>query len=281
MDKLNVKTKEINLMNDAMLKAIFRSQEARSVVAGFLSSVTGIDKELLMNAKYVGGEISKMKLTEKVKISDILVLIGDNRRIVVEMNYSKTNYLFDKNATYVFSNIIELTRPKIKLYPVVQLINIDNDNKFHTKSPILNFKIRDEEGHIETEMYESVHLILENIVNGEYNVAKEIKEFAEFFKSKSIQELEMKIKGDEDYMSAIRKIEDLSYDPEFAGQYDYQEAIEREKFEHHLTGLEEGREEGERKKQLEIAKTMLEEKMELEMISKCTGLSLEEIKNLI
>ena len=243
MDKLNVKTKEINLMNDALFKAIFRSQEARSVVAGFLSSVTGIDKELLMNAKYVGGEIPKMKLTEKVKISDILVLIGDNRRIVVEMNCSKTNCLFDKNATYVFSNIIELTRSKIKLYPVVQLINIDNDNKFHTKSPILTFKIRDEEGHIETKnvWIESVHLILENIVNGEYNVAKEIKKFAEFFKSKSIQELEMKFKGDEDYMSAIRKIEDLSYEPEFAGQYDYQEAIEREKFEHHLTGLEEGK----------------------------------------
>ena len=47
--------KEINLMNDQLFKAFFRSIEARKMIASFLSSLTGIDKETLINAKYIGG----------------------------------------------------------------------------------------------------------------------------------------------------------------------------------------------------------------------------------
>ena len=162
-------------------------------------------------------------------------------------------------------------------YPKVLIINIDANNEFKTKKPTLNFKIRDEDGHIETDIYESIHLILENIVNYKYNIDRNIKTFAEFLKTKTILELEEKFKGDEAYMSAVRKIEDLSTDPEFAGQYDYEEAIEREKFECHLTG----KREGEKNKQIEIAKSMLKDGMSIDIIPKYTGLSEEEIEKLV
>jgi len=44
---------------------------------------------------------------------------------------------------------------------------------------------------------------------------------------------------------------------------------------------EEGRAEGERLKAIEIAKTMITENISLETISKCSGLSLEDLKELI
>ena len=47
-------------MNDAVAKAFLRSKEARMIVASFLSEVTGIDKSVLMNATYTGGEIPKI-----------------------------------------------------------------------------------------------------------------------------------------------------------------------------------------------------------------------------
>ncbi len=43
---------------------------------------------------------------------------------------------------------------------------------------------------------------------------------------------------------------------------------------------DDGKEEGKKKKSLEIAKKMLEEKMDLKIISKVTGLSKEKIKKL-
>ena len=50
---------EINLLNDAMFKALFRSVEARKVVSEVISVLTGIDKDILMKADYQGGEIPK------------------------------------------------------------------------------------------------------------------------------------------------------------------------------------------------------------------------------
>ena len=56
-----IKTKKINMMNDALAKALLRSIEAREVVATFISKVVGMDKEILINATYAGGEIPKRK----------------------------------------------------------------------------------------------------------------------------------------------------------------------------------------------------------------------------
>ena len=59
-----IKTKEINLLNDAMFKALFRSNEARRMFARFLSAVTRMKQEVFLNAKFVGGEISKRIIDE-------------------------------------------------------------------------------------------------------------------------------------------------------------------------------------------------------------------------
>ena len=45
-------------------------------------------------------------------------------------------------------------------------------------------------------------------------------------------------------------------------------------------GLREGRLEGERDKAIETAKKMLENEIPIDLITKCTGLSLEEVKRL-
>lgn len=47
------------MMNDALLKSLFRSIEAREMVVSFLSAVTGISEESLMKAEYVDREIPK------------------------------------------------------------------------------------------------------------------------------------------------------------------------------------------------------------------------------
>ena len=45
MNKTQEKLKNINMLNDAMFKSLFRSIEARKMVSNFLSEITGIDKE--------------------------------------------------------------------------------------------------------------------------------------------------------------------------------------------------------------------------------------------
>lgn len=281
MLKNEIRNMKIDVMNDALAKALLRSEEAREVVATFISKVAGIDKELLINAKFVGGEIPKKKIYEKNKESDVMVLIDENHRIIVEINRNSTNYIFDKNSSYAMASIIEMTRPRNTRFPTVILINLDNFNKYHTKLPVLTFVPRDEEGNIETNLYKSIHIILENIVNQEYTIDNEIVKFAKLLRAKSIEELEKEFKEDDNYMKAVNKIEELLMDPNFAGAYDVEERRAFDMEDMRLTGKEEGIAEGKKKQQLEIAKNLLKlNTISIDDISKATGLSVEEIKEL-
>ena len=287
--------KEINLMNDQLFKAFFRSIEARKMIASFLSSVTGIDKETLINANYIGGELPKRKKYEKGKSSDVIVLIDDHNRVVVEMNQFDSDNQSEKNTTYLFSNILEANRVRDKKkYPKVILINLDAFNRYYTNVPILIFKIRDQFGHIENEMYTSLHLILANLVDDRYNkdVDEEIVKFSKLLKSKTIEELRENFEGDEEYMSGIDKVEDLISDPNFAGAYDIEERRQEELEDFYDTGYRKGKEAGiahgmevgmevaTKKSKVEIAKSMLKDNVEIGTISKYTGLSIKEIEKL-
>jgi hypothetical protein len=67
-----------------------------------------------------------------------------------------------------------------------------------------------------------------------------------------------KFKGDDDYMAAIRKVEDLSTDPDFIGYYDIEQAKRQDLEDMKKTGIRIGMErgitQGENKRNIEIAK---------------------------
>lgn len=267
---------QINMLNDALLKALFRSQEARNMIASFLSSITKISKEKLMTAEYVGGENPKRRLYEKGKTSDIIVIIDNRNRIIVEVNQYQTDHIFEKNSTYAYSNLLEATRISQIDYPKIILVNIDNMNYYETDRPMLNFKSMDEESHIENDLYTSIHLILANIVNSKYNIDKEIEKFGRLLKMKTLEEMKEEFKEDEAYMSGIKKIEELVMDPQFIGLYDIEERRQRDMLDSKLTGLREGRLDGIR----EIARIMLKKGIDIKVISECTSLTEEELNKL-
>ncbi len=279
---------KINLFNDAMFKAIFRNPKNRKIISEFLSEVTGVKQELLEQANYQGGEIPKKKLEEKGKIADLIIKIEDNQQIIVEMNQYRSNYIFEKNTSYAFSISSESSKKGRREYPRVILVNLDKFNPFQTKEGIIRFQLRDEEGHVETEIYESIHIILENIIDKQYNNNK-IKKFIEFMASETIEEMKERYEGDEEYMAAIRTVEELSTDPNFVGYYDLEEAHKQELEDMRETGYDDGMEEGIEKgiekgkteNQKEVARAMYADGVAIDTISKYVGISIEKIQSLL
>ena len=55
MKKIDKKETErvLRMDNDYLFKSLFRSVEARSMVALILSKITGLDEEVLLNADYI------------------------------------------------------------------------------------------------------------------------------------------------------------------------------------------------------------------------------------
>lgn len=215
--------KEINMQNDCMFKAVMCSPNNREMVVDVLHAFTKIEKKLLYNATYIGGEeIVKKNMVQKRQSVDMTIKIQSNQQIIVEMNQHSATSIFEKNTLYSFSKIVENTRSSKKIeYPKIILININNFNRFQTDQAILEFKLRDKEGNIETEFYESIHFVIANVKKSSYNVDNELKKFSNFLKKKTtLGELEREFKGDEKYMAAIRTVKELATDPEFSGYYD-------------------------------------------------------------
>ena len=197
-----VETK-INLLNNVMFKAICSHPNNRKMVAEFLSEVTGVQQERLEQASYQVGDIPKEKI-EEGNITDLIIKIEDDHLIVLEMSrYSRMGS------------------------PKIILVNLDDFNLWNTRQGILDFESIDEKGHIETDMYELIHIIFENIMDEKYDNTK-VKKFVEFITCKTIEEMKKRYEGDEEYMAAVRTVEELSKDPDFIKYYDIEEAYQQE-----------------------------------------------------
>ena len=85
------------------------------------------------------------------------------------MNQQYALNLFEKNTSYAFTLANINSRVSDKEYPAIILVNIDNFNYYKTRKPILHFQLKDQEGHIENEMYNSYHIIVENCLRKRYN----------------------------------------------------------------------------------------------------------------
>ena len=259
-------------MNDAAFKSLIRAEETRDIVIGVLSDITPVLESELKNALFLGGEVPKEILKEKGMVSDVIVRVNDKNGIIIEANRQYSKNLFDKNASYAFKNSYMESNVGKREYHPVSLVSVDKENVFDTDKPILVFQIQDEEGHIETELYYSVHLILENFQNLAYTISDRVRKFMEFFQNQpdTIANLKEKYK-DGEMMAFVNKAEELSKSTEFINYYNLEEMHEAEKQDFYHTGVED--------EKLAIAKKMLG-KYSLEEIQELTGLSEEEISKL-
>ena len=269
--------KVFDMCNDYMFKSVFRSIEARKVFARFLHQVTGIELATLLRADYQAGEIPKQNQNEKNKISDCIVRITNNQKLIIEMNNYKNKYTSKKATSYTYGIITESTGINDD-YPNIQLICIDNFNAYHTKKEILTFMSRDEDGNLENDLYKSIHIILENCKQSVYN---EIRNFGIFLSMTTIQEMQEYFKGDNDYMDAIEKVKSFTKDPEFIGYYDAEKQHKIDINEAHSVGIEQGIEQGTKQRNLEIAKKMLDKGIAKTEIADITNLTMHEIEKLI
>ena len=279
MSSTLLKTKEINLMNDALAKSIIRSKEAREEVIGFLSGITHIPKRKFKNALFVGGEIPKNNKQEKGKISDVMCILKDVI-IIIEINDSYYQNLFPKNSLYSYATLVSATSVNAKVYKKVILVNIDSFNHFKVKEPVIPFGTKYEELE-EHDLYTSYHVILENITNTNYNIDKEVRKFGEFLSLKlSIEELKEKYRGDDKYMDIVEKVEKFMRDNNLVQYYDLEASHQYEIKDSYDTGKNEGRKEGTQLERCNIARNLLNLNIDIPTIMKSTGLTRQEIMKL-
>ena len=290
MTKRYMDKDHINLMDDNMFKTLFSSIEARGIITSLINCITGIPKEELEKANFNSIELNKNNIKEKKKISDIIIRIDDNKRIILEMNKDYYNGLFEKNSSYAY-NLINITTSinNKRVYPRVILINIDNFNHYNTDKALLHFMtLEKSEGYKENDLYNSYHLVIENALKNNYN-EDEIKKFSKFLTMDNIGKMLKTFKGDNEYMAGIVKVEDLLkdvdkygllYEPEDVSELVLEYKIEQAEKVAMEKGMQEGIKKGIEQGIEKIAKKMLKTDMSIDDIINITGLTKEDLEKL-
>ena len=146
------------------------------------------------------------------------------------------------------------------------------------------------EKEMENETYVKYHISLPKIKEKYYNKEKltSFEKCLLVLKLEEMQEIEKVCEGDKVLMTTKEKIEEMNKELFYLGEYD-KEIRDRKIYNTRIKGaiqqglaegMEKGMKKGIKNGKIETAKKMLEEKIAIDVIIKCTGLNEEEIKKL-
>ena len=294
---------------DLVFKSIMQDKKCRRYLEYIIHECTKIDEKYIRkNLVIKNSELPVKSLSQKKKITDLVVEIGKNI-INIEMNNYYYKGLFERNDAYL--NELRNLKPKEEYSDIPKLIQINFDNFNRFNKTIMKFVIMNEETHIkETDNYEKYHINLKKINEKYYNKEK-LNKFEKRLLVLTLDNEEELIKiskGDDMMKKVEEKIIELSEDQARILCYDEEEHKEKvrravlitekeiAKEEGKKEGLEEGKKEGikkgiekgiqkgiekgEKTKQKEIAINMINSNFDDDLISKMTGLSKEELKKI-
>lgn len=270
-------TKEVLFLSpskDTVFKYLFKKEEFRRWLEEIILDQTGID---LYNYKLIDNESNSGDKYKDYRLD--LLFEKDEELVVVEMNTSNLPSNLYKNYSYLFRIAGSRYGKNEKTYKkrVTKLVIINSYRSTETLGiPVLFFYLQDRDNLVKRDMIESFEIYLPNVNKKEYN---KIEKRLLLFEAKSYEEMR-KITDDPKDLKVIEELERLSMDDYFRYMYNGKEVDERIANSRYEEGIEAGVEKGEKNKQIEIAKTMLEKNMEISLISELTGLSEDEIESL-
>ena len=266
--------------NDNMFKAIFTPKKNRELLKEFIKrSLKQVLNSDLEDLVILSSEIAKTNVHIKGKTVDVLAETK-NEVLNIELNNGYYPALHNRNASYIFSKYseevkvsetynkmkmfiqINLTKGLSKDYPSLEIYTLKGEKsnkKYIDNLIILEFNI----DKIKDEWYNGI---------SEYNFVAALDLEGE--------ELDKICEGDK-YMELFEKeVKRLNQNQKFTEFMSAKEEEEKLKKTLIEDAKNEGIQKGEMKKQIEIAKNMLENKMDLKLISKLTELSISEIETL-
>lgn len=300
-------TKLIPMLNDKVFKRIWGDEKRIERLEYLISVILHMPKDKLKGkVEIIESEKRKNNLKEKDQRVDIVakVNIDDRQKINIELNVlnGKSKGLIDRNISYVA--FLYAGGIKVKEnYEEIESVKQINFNTFYVsknKKVIDEYYIQNEEGEKLTKKLQIIHVNIEKGKNicytEEDKYKRELIKIGKLLSIDNEEELD-KCLGEMDMEEEMKReikedMDDLSSDEEIVAffnsekdrimlQNTYIKEATREGFNNGFNnGFKDGLKDGKKQEKIEIAKNMLDKKIDVNTISEVTGLSLDEINNL-
>jgi len=278
------------LIYDFMGKSFFFKEERflRMFLNSQLKGEVDIDFEYESNKiRFINTEMTKDNKKEKKKILDILLVVNDNIFIDLELNTQRFKDVIERNWLYILKVTVSVIGDgeKVKAKDIIQL-NL-NSNKSEKNIPNYSMNIFDKDypEYLKNSIGD-YKIIVKNIAYYEYlyynkheKLSKEhmwllvinARSYVKLYKL--LCEI---LDNEEDIDRFMERMIKLMGDDFILTEAEVKvlDEIERN------ATIRNSKEDGKKEKGIEVAKNMLKDKVNLETISKYTGLSKKEIKKL-
>ena len=276
---------EVKNLNDFFIRYFFGLEGDEDLLLSFINAIM-IDSNF---ATFKSVEIiNPFNLSEKSgnkeSIVDLKAITEDGTVVIIEIQTYSTKNFFERTLYYWsknYSNILKKGEDYPELKPVISINLIDDilfdktDNKMHTcyllKEKNSNKILTD---HIQ------LHYIEIPKFNNDSNITTELKNWILFLKSNKEEDMSQLLKEDTIFEKAIKKYNYFTDNEDLLNEYDrretylvYQSSLMR-------GAKEDGFEEGEKNKAISMATAMKKDGADINLISKYTGLTIDEIKKL-
>ena len=275
---------------DLVMKAIFTDEV--NILAKMISDITGIDYEVLENNIILEtNEMSVNNLKEKAKRCDFILRIGKDHNLNLEVNASYYPGYIIKNLSYLFG-IFSSSTKKNEEYNENMLATQVNLNCYlkNTDEALEQYQLREINSHkLYTKNINIFNLNVVKCLELYYNldnlddVPKHIKWGALIY-NRDIEKIPDIVNGImtiEERDRLMDKIDKLTRDDLFMSELEAREwdKWERKSMMTYAKNL--GKEEGKEENTKELILSMIDNKLSLDMISKITNKTLEEINQII
>ena len=280
---LTKEKKFVSLENDWLFKEALSHPDNRYMLIYMLEVLLDIDKEVIKNKLIVNYEspLNKSELKEKNMKGDILVFF-DNYIVNIECYKYFTNESLKKSISYItriFGNQVEVGK-NYELKKVIQINIIDNlkmklNKEMKSKYQIINERDIEDiilEDNLQIRFYQ-----VEKYNKGKITTREEA--LIRFIGAKTPEEREKIAERSEILMEFNKWLDEYVNDERTASFYGkWNMKLQREAA--YEEGIEHGIEQGSNHEKYGIAKEMLNDNVEASKISRYTGLSINDIKNI-
>ena len=292
---------------DFVFKALFGTEENKKLLISLLNSILK-GKPYIKDLSLNNTELTKILEPNKSSRLDILATSDDGIKFNIEMQCRKTNNLPTRTLFYT-SKLYTKDLKENEDYNKTKVISIwlFGENVTNRKSAInedyVTFQKNDKDPYeIMTDSIRIIYLELYKYVIDNKNIDDKLTKWVDFLTNPI--DLEKKTFEDEDIEQARKTLNYISTDDnersildaiqksrndfyndmtaakEEGKEEGLKEGLDKGLKEGKEEGLKEGKEEGLKEKSIEIAKNMLKDNVDINIISKYSGLSVEEINKL-
>ena len=286
--KQNKKIRRYPPKMDIIFQAIFGEVGSENITKDFLEKIL---KRKIEKISLDKNPILRRELKDdKLGVLDIITELDGKEKCNIEMQLIDKNNIIERMLYYwskMYTRQIKAGDDYNKLEKTIVILIADFNIKgleeveYHITWKII--ETNSAKKLILTDKFE-LDIIELSKIKGRENEKDQLLDWLIFLENPESERVTRKMEENENLKEAVEKLDRISKDEKMQRIIELREKAIRD--EHAIyakgvdDGIEEGKAKGAREKQIEIAKSMLKENMDIEMIIKITGLTKQEIEKL-